>query len=554
MIAPSPRSLRGLLLALAIAARLAVPAAADTTAITAVAEVRFLPEGSGAPVVYSQKALRRILEFEIGRPCLPARIEEEVGARYRSLGYVPMVRAECDDGVLRVSLRESSHKIALITFEPSDLGQLGLAAMRVDDEKMLYPVPLNAPRDLLMGLLESRPGDLYNLERDRVDRAALQRLGYVLLFVPGPPAEGDDYRQGAYVIQSVRARSEKTEKRQSKLNYLGGSAGYGPRTGSYAGLNYQRSDIWQGLDSLTISPTFNSSWGGDITYAAPLLAARQGPRRLYDIKLSGFSTFLNNRLLDGVVRDERRTGFSVALGARPLRLQGPNDLRYEAELVREAVDLSGTGGGVTDLSLLRLSATHDWRHTFLPPSMSVRTLPSLELSVPVAGGISFIRPAIQMYAHSRFRSEFETDLHFSAGGLDRPVPDFELFSLGGPTTVRGFQSDTRLGRGIAALQAELWIPFARPLGSRPVKEEEAETPSSAPQVPRFIRMIKGAVFVDGGEVWQAPGIGRESLHGAGLGLRLVVPGQPLVIRLDYAWGFGPEGGHAYPYISLGYAF
>jgi hypothetical protein len=71
-----------------------------------------------------------------------------------------MVRATCDDGNLRVAVRESSHRIALITFEPSDLGRIGLAATPVENEKTFYPVPASAPRDLVLGMLQTRPGDL----------------------------------------------------------------------------------------------------------------------------------------------------------------------------------------------------------------------------------------------------------------------------------------------------------------------------------------------------------------------------------------------------------
>jgi len=541
--------------ALAVAAAFAAPfaVAEDHAVIGAIADVTFLSVPPGSPTIFSAESIRRLLRGEIGRPCDPARVEEAVAARYRSLGYVPMVRASCWDGTLKVEVRESSHRIALITFEPSDLGRIGLAATTFENEKTFYPVPASAPRDLILGLLQTRPGDLYNVGRYHLDRLAIEPLGYVLLFIPGPPAEGDEFREGAYLIQNVRQQKEDGTSRPHKLNYLGGNAGYGPRTGTNVGVTYSRSEIWQALDSITITPTFNSEWGGDITYTAPLLAARQAPQRLYDIKVSGFSTFINNRLLDGVEEDERRNGVAVALGAKPLRFKGPNALHLEAEVRREAVDLSETPQN-SDLTLLRLSAIHDWRHTFLPPSFALRTLPSLELSFDLRDGVPYVRPGLQAYLHSRWRSGFEVDLHLSGGGLDRPVPDFELFSLGGPTTVRGFQPDTFLGRGIAALQAEFWIPFARPLEARPVGRAESEDPAAAPHVPRFIHDFKAALFLDGGEVWQSPGVGRQGLYGAGIGVRLVIPGEPLVVRIDYGWGLGSQGGDAYPYVSLGYAF
>jgi hypothetical protein len=498
--------------------------------------------------------LRAILKEEIGRPCEPLRIAEDVEAHYRALGYVPSVRAGCETGVLDVMVRESSHRIAVITFDASALAPLGLRAMALHDEKKLYPVPARAPRAVLLGLLMSRPGDLYNADRYRLERIALGRLGYVVVFIPGPQPDNEEIGEGAYLIQSVVSLSEETgtKTRGGKVNYLGGTAGYGPQTGGSAGLVYQRSDLATGLDSLTLSPTFSTAWGGNIAYSAPLVAAQKTPKRLYDLGGSLFTAFIPNRVIEGESRDERRTGGSITLGARPLALPSPHDLRVEAQLARETVNLDGLDP--TDLTLLRLSGVHEWRGLFNAPSLVLRTVPSVEASLSVGSTTPFIRPAIQELLHGRFRTGMEYELRLAGGGLDRPVPDFELFTLGGATTVRGFKEDSRLGRAQASLQSELWIPFLKPLEGRPMRPEEIADPSRVPYEPRLARNIKFALFVDGGTVWQSPGIGRDSLYGIGVGIRFVVPGQPLVMRFDYGWGLGPHGGGSYPYFALGYHF
>src|SRR5689334_20790898 len=130
---PGPRR-GGALATLALAAAFAAAPvfADDRPVIGAVGDVTFLAVTPGSPTIYSADALRNVLKREIGRPCDPPRIEEAIAARYRSLGYVPMVRAGCDDGTVRIEVRESSHRIALITFEPSDLGRIGLAATSVE--------------------------------------------------------------------------------------------------------------------------------------------------------------------------------------------------------------------------------------------------------------------------------------------------------------------------------------------------------------------------------------------------------------------------------------
>jgi len=535
---------------------IAVIAADPDPRIAAIGSIRFV--GSGAEgaegTVFTSTRLRAFLEEEVGRPCAPLRIEEGIASRYRALGYVPTVRAWCADGELVLAVRESSHRVAVVTFDVPDLAPLGVQPQRIADEKPLYPVPESAPRAVVRGLLQTRPGDLYNVERYRLDRLALARLGYALLFIPGAAPSEEQIAGGAYLIQSTTQMPEDETRRlrRGPLNYLGGSAGYGPRTGGTAGVVYQRRDILTGLDTLSLTPTFSTAWGGEIGYSAPVVAAHKAPKRIYDVGGSLFTAFVNNRELEGEERDERRTGGSLNLGARPLGLPSPHDLHLQAELRRETVDVDGLDE--SDLSILRLSAVHEYRHIYRRPSLLLRTVPALEGSFDVGDGIPYVRPALQVTAHGRFRTGIEYELRLGGGGIDRPVPQFQLFTLGGATTVRGFQEDTFLGRGIAYLQAELWIPFIRPLEGRKVGQEEIADPSRAPFEPRLARAIKGAVFVDGGGVWQSPLIGRASIAGAGVGIRFVVPGEPLVVRIDYAWGFGEHGGDSYPYIALGYGF
>ena len=530
---------------------------ARAATVASVGEVRFVDSraSDGEGEVFTRRQVERFLRPEVGRDCDPERAAARVAGRYQALGYVPHVEAECDDGTLEVRVRESSHRIVLVTCDPGDLKQLGLAATRVDNEKLFYPVPESAPRRVLLGLVAAHPGDLYNVERYRIDRVDLARLGYVVLFVAAPAEEAEHYPRGAYLIQSLKSLPESGERakrnRSKKPNYFGGTAGYAPRSGGSAGLVYQRQDLWESLDSLTVSPTVSSQWGGQVSYTAPFLAARAEPHRLYDLSASLFSQFTPNRLLDGEERDQRDTGGALALGARLLSLPPQHDLHLQAEIRREAIDLSDepAGSGRTDLTIVRFSLTHDWRRTWTTPEFTLRTLPAIDWSV--GGALPFVRYAAQSFLHHRMRSGFEWDEHVSGGFLDRTVPQFEDFSLGGVTTVRGFREDTGLGQGFLALQSEIWIPFVRPLEARlPRPGEEA----AAPLEPRIARRLKLAVFADGGTVWHTPGFERLSLAGAGVGLRFVIPNEPLVIKLDYGWGLGPRGGASYPYVALTYAF
>lgn len=97
------------------------------------------------------------------------------------------------------------------------------------------------------------------------------------------------------------------------------------------------------------------------------------------------------------------------------------------------------------------------------------------------------------------------------------APIFELPSFGGADTVRGFRADDAIGRRLWAAQNELWHPVPR-LSSR-------------------FSALKLAVFLDVGGAYQT--IGSEPGMRAGLGTGLRLDLRVAVLKLDWAYGFGP---------------
>jgi hypothetical protein len=531
------------------------------TPIVSIDEVRIISpvEPPEHRPVFSEKKVRGFLEDHLGSECDPAPIRESLERRYRFLGYVPTVRVRCDAGGLTVTIRESSYRIELITFDTQELSRIGVSAdPTFQDRVRLYDVPSGAPRALLRGLLRTQEGDLYNAERYRSDSEAVNHVGYVVAFIPGPDTGPDSYAAGAYLVQSRVPRLDGETPRGAQTNYLGGTVSYAPRAEGAVGVTYQKQRVFGQFDRLILSPNYNDSIGGEMTYAAPILSDREDPRRLYDIGISVFSDFQNNRQFGPIETDERRTGAGLSLGLRPLGIRGPHDLRFGWSLRHTNIDLEEDIPNVeeVDLTVLRSSAAYEWRHTSRSPSLSARLVPAVDVAIDAFGGArNFVRGTLDASLHGRTRVGFETALHLTAGTLDRHVPAYELFDLGGATTVRGFEEDTFLGRHIVALQSELWIPFVRPLPYRPLAPgQPIAEPGDEPLESRAARLLKWALFVDGGYVSGTPTGRNETLVGAGVGLRFVVPRRPLFVRLDYGWGLGVHGGDAFAYLSLGYRF
>jgi hypothetical protein len=503
--------------------------------------------------VYSERRIRDIVAPVLEGGCDPAAVAARLEPRYRFLGYVPSIETICGAEGASITIRDSSHVIALVTFDPAELTRIGVTASDLVEERVrLYPVAPDAPRAALRGLLKTKPGDLYNFERYRSDRDALLRAGYAVAFIPGAPLDGP-FPAGAYLIQGLAPPATAGARDQRETNYLGGTASYGPQRGGAVGAIYQKDEVFGALDRLNLSATWNSAIGADIVYRSPFLASRDDPRNLYDFEVRGFSSYLNNRVLAGVTTDERDSGGAVAFGLRPLRVPAPHDLRLQFGVRYQRTDLSDPVPGTPDetLTLLQIGADYAWRHSWRHPSLSLHVAPLLEHAIASSGGSSdFIRLGVDATLHGRLRSGVEFDLRSLDGTIDRDAPSFELWSLGGSNTVRGFRDDAFLGRDMASLQSELWLPFARPtLAWTPGGPDELPPPR-----PRLLQALKAAVFIDGGLVSGTLDGRSPAIAGAGVGLRFAIPRNPLVIRLDYGWGLGPYGGDSFPYVSLRYAF
>ena len=139
------------------------------------------------------------------------------------------------------------------------------------------------------------------------------------------------------------------------------------------------------------------------------------------------------------------------------------------------------------------------------------------------GEPSFERLKAQLSYHRDLWARFAWDQRLHIGWASSETPPFELPSLGGAESLRGFRSDTVLGEELWSSQSELWTPI---------------TPSRVENRSRLLKLmsqLRLAIFVDVGDVDQAS-LGDDGLRaGAGLGLRYRRP--PLTLALDWGYGF-----------------
>ena len=143
------------------------------------------------------------------------------------------------------------------------------------------------------------------------------------------------------------------------------------------------------------------------------------------------------------------------------------------------------------------------------------------------------------------------DVAGSVAATSGATPIFELPSLGGSETVRGFRQDAALGRRLWSLKTEVWSPVPGTV-----------TPKPDDQIRQFLRKnIRLAAFVDVGGVYDtnlpafggAPSLAAASGVRAGPGAGLRILQGPMALKLDWAYGLGGGvngGGHGRFYLSV----
>ncbi len=135
----------------------------------------------------------------------------------------------------------------------------------------------------------------------------------------------------------------------------------------------------------------------------------------------------------------------------------------------------------------------------------------LEIDPRVLINLRFVIGIVTANIHRSFDAwEYEV-----SGRLENTVGDaplFELPSLGGSDTVRGFRADDAIGRRLWSTQNELW--------------------HAIPQ----LHLLKIATFFDLGGAYQTSGSYPGLRAGTGAGLRLDF--RLALLKFDWAYGFG----------------
>jgi len=392
--------------------------------------------------------------------------------------------------------------------------------------------------------VQLKPGDVFNRQTAQNDLRRVFGLGIFddvrLSFAPGT-----DPRQVVVVVDVI----------EKNTGSLAAGAGISSASGLFGSVSYQQqnlggnnqtigAELQAGVRELLFDASFTDPWiAGDPYRTSYTVSVFR--RRSISLIFDGGTEEVE--LPNGDRPRVRRTGGGISF-TRPLsrdvftkadwtaslglQYQGVSIRDDDGELSPEdelGNELSFSGEGKDDLLTVQLGAVRDRRNNLLRPTQGSLLRLGVEQSIPIGQGnilLTRLRGSYSYYIPVNFTSFTQGSqalaFNIQGGTVLGDLPPYEAFSLGGSSSVRGYdEGDVGAGRSFIQATAEYRFPIISVVGGA-LFVDVASDLGSGSDVPGDPAGVRGK-----------PGTG----VGYGLGIRVQSPLGP--IRIDY--GFNDEG-------------
>jgi outer membrane protein insertion porin family len=386
---------------------------------------------------------------------------------------------------------------------------------------------------LVRRLIQTRKGMPFDYSKIRRDLSRIYDTGF---FEDAVPDTNDDPNAPGDVIVTYRLK----EARSGNFNV---GLGFDSRSKVSGFVTLGENNLGGSGKRASASVEAGSQRNYDLSFGNPFVGQKLGS---YDLSIYSRTLFRDpsifQNLAPTVVSNtnfvERRQGGRINY-AQPLDQDRNNTVLFGYRNERARLSTTDISGNTVDNPLLAdfsrpgtVSAAsvgflRDKRDSRLEPTRGAREQITLEQSAKLLGGTStFTKLDLDLRRYlplSKPKSATELPKIVLAGRVVvgrslNQLPAFEQYFLGGPDTVRGYNTDSQFGDNQFYGNVELRY--------------------------RFNRQIQGVLFSDAGSSFGGQFTSNKSadvLTSFGLGLRLQTPiGQ---VRLDY--GIGRDGGRTH---------
>jgi hypothetical protein len=317
---------------------------------------------------------------------------------------------------------------------------------------------------------------------------------------------------------------------KDKKNYVGGGLRYRPGKGIrlFGLAQRERLGLLSSQDVLSVEAGTNDEALGALSYYSDFVLFNAIGHRRLSLQLTGKSDFNARRTFAGVETDERRTGGLLRAELELFRDRAGGMLRFYAEGRRATVQLLQDDKTVSrqNLTTLDLGGIYLFEDRVAFKPKSLRLEPRLRVGLGAAEGEpQFTSFHLNGNYHQQLSRALEVDLNGRVELASAQTPLYELPSLGGVDSLRGFREDDALGRRLWSLQSELWTVLPGTAGAEGGFR-------------KFLRrQVRLAGLFDIGGVYETAPSSRPGFRfGPGVGARIIY--RPAIIKIDWAYGSG----------------